>query len=268
AVGVAIREIGEARHAVAPEQVERLHERGAALAVRPLLDLVVDEGGAEAMGGGPRAPRALEPFLVGLERVGHRPSHAGVLIALIARLREAGREVDRRRHLSQQRRRRERDRLVGGIAHEQEPGRPGLSPGGRGAGHEREQQRGGAGNEGWAHGQGEYTLRRMAQPMTASIDIHTHIFASGWPDFAARWGGDRWPRLEGDPATGCRLYLGSTLNRTLTPHAFDPVRRIEDMDRTGVGLQLLSPAPPTFCYWAPGPAAAAWCRMQNDAIAE
>ena len=116
-------------------------------------------------------------------------------------------------------------------------------------------------------GTGEYTLGDHGGPMTPSIDVHTHIFASEWPDFAARYGGDRWPRLEGDPATGCRLYLGSTLNRTLTPHAFDPARRIEDMDRTGVGRQLLSPAPPTFCYWAPGPAAAEeWCRMQNDAV--
>ena len=104
--------------------------------------------------------------------------------------------------------------------------------------------------------------------MTGPIDVHTHIFASGWPDFAARHGGDRWPRLEGDPATGCKLYLGATFNRNLTPHAFDPVRRLEQMDKTGVDRQLLSPAPPTFCYWAPGPAAAEWCRMQNDAIAE
>ncbi len=101
-----------------------------------------------------------------------------------------------------------------------------------------------------------------------TIDVHTHIFPNAWPDFAARYGGDRWPRLDGDPATGCRLYLGTTLNRTLTPHAFDPARRLEDMDRTGVERQLLTPAPPTFCYWAPGPAAAEWCRMQNDAIAE
>jgi aminocarboxymuconate-semialdehyde decarboxylase len=100
------------------------------------------------------------------------------------------------------------------------------------------------------------------------IDVHTHIFAPGWPDFAARYGGDRWPRLEGDPATGCALYIGATFNRRLTPHAFDPQRRIEDMDRTGVDRQLLSPAPPTFCYWAPGDAAAEWCRMQNDAIAD
>ena len=104
--------------------------------------------------------------------------------------------------------------------------------------------------------------------MTGPIDVHTHIFASGWPDFAARHGGDRWPRLEGDPATGCKLYVGAAFNRNLTPHAFDPARRLEQMDKTGVDRQLLSPAPPTFCYWAPGPAAAEWCRMQNDAIAE
>ena len=104
--------------------------------------------------------------------------------------------------------------------------------------------------------------------MSGPIDVHTHIFASAWPDFAARYGGDRWPRLEGDPAIGCRLYLGAALNRSLTPHAFDPAPRVEDMDRTGVDRQLLSPAPPTFCYWAPGVAAAEWCRMQNDAIAE
>ena len=40
------------------------------------------------------------------------------------------------------------------------------------------------------------------------------------------------------------------------------------MDRRGIARQLLSPAPPLFCYWAPGPAAAEWCRMVNDAIAD
>jgi aminocarboxymuconate-semialdehyde decarboxylase len=104
--------------------------------------------------------------------------------------------------------------------------------------------------------------------MTGAIDVHTHIFASGWEDFAARHGGDRWPRLVGDPAGACQLYLGATFNRNLTPHAFDPARRLEDMDRRGIGVQLLSPAPPTFCYWADGTAAAEWCRVQNDAIAD
>jgi len=107
-----------------------------------------------------------------------------------------------------------------------------------------------------------------AMPALNAVDVHTHIFAPGWPDFAARWGGDRWPRLEGDPARGCKLFIGTTFNRNLTPQAFDPVRRIEDMDKTRVGVQLLSPAPPTFCYWAPPEAAAEWHRLQNDVLAE
>jgi aminocarboxymuconate-semialdehyde decarboxylase len=104
--------------------------------------------------------------------------------------------------------------------------------------------------------------------VTETIDVHTHILPRGWEDFAARFGGDGWPRLVGDPATRCQLYVGSTLNRTLGPEAIDPARRLDDMDRRGIGRQLLSPAPPLFCYWAPGPAASLWCRMVNDAIAE
>jgi aminocarboxymuconate-semialdehyde decarboxylase len=104
--------------------------------------------------------------------------------------------------------------------------------------------------------------------MTEAIDVHTHILPRGWEDFAARFGGDRWPRLIGDPATSCRLYVGLTFNRNLGPDAFDPTRRLEDMDRRGIARQLLSPAPPLFCYWAPGPAAAEWSRVVNDAIAE
>ena len=104
--------------------------------------------------------------------------------------------------------------------------------------------------------------------MTEAIDVHTHILPRGWEDFAARYGGDRWPHLVGDPATSCQLYVGSTFNRNLGPDAFDPARRLEDMDRRGIARQLLSPAPPLFCYWAPGLAAAEWCRMVNDAIAE
>jgi hypothetical protein len=61
--------------------------------------------------------------------------------------------------------------------------------------------------------------------MTHAVDVHTHIFAPGWPDFAARHGGDRWPRLEGDPATGGALFLGATFNRALTPRPLGAATR-------------------------------------------
>lgn len=105
--------------------------------------------------------------------------------------------------------------------------------------------------------------------MTQAIDLHTHILPSGWDDYAARFGGDRWPRLVGGPAADrCQLFVGATFNRNLGPEAFDPARRLDDMDRCGIARQMLSPAPPLFCYWAPGEAAAEWCRMVNDSIAD
>src|SRR5438552_11077328 len=104
--------------------------------------------------------------------------------------------------------------------------------------------------------------------MTDATDLHPHILPAGWEDFAARFGGERWPRLVGDPSAKCQLYVGATFNRNLDPNAFDPARRLEDMDRCGIARQMLSPAPPLFCYWAPGPAAAEWCRMVNDSIAQ
>ena len=104
-------------------------------------------------------------------------------------------------------------------------------------------------------------------PMNGAIDVHTHILPPRWDDWAARFGGKNWPRLVGDPTTQCQLYLGETLNRNLGPDSFDPVRRIADMDKTGIAWQLLSPPPPLFCYSADGLAAAEFCRMQNDNIA-
>ena len=103
--------------------------------------------------------------------------------------------------------------------------------------------------------------------MTGTIDVHTHILPPRWDDWAARFGGSRWPRLVGDPTTRCQLYLGEVFNRNLGPDSFDPARRVADMDHLGIERQVLSPPPPMFCYWADGPAAAEFCRMQNDHIA-
>jgi hypothetical protein len=51
--------------------------------------------------------------------------------------------------------------------------------------------------------------------MMEASDVHTHILPSGWEDFAARFGGDRWPRLVGDPTARCQLFIDETLNRNL-----------------------------------------------------
>ncbi|MBI1848678.1 MAG: amidohydrolase family protein, partial [Candidatus Rokubacteria bacterium] len=102
---------------------------------------------------------------------------------------------------------------------------------------------------------------------TGAIDVHTHVLPVRWPDYAARHGGARWPRLEGDPASACRFFVGDAFDRTLGPEAFDPLRRIAHLDRCGIAGQVLSPPPDLFCYFADPAGALDFCRLQNDNIA-
>ena len=54
----------------------------------------------------------------------------------------------------------------------------------------------------------------------------------------------------------------------LAPKLTDPIRRLEDMDRMGVDLQVLSVAPPQFYYWADPALGWKLARLQNDHLAE
>jgi aminocarboxymuconate-semialdehyde decarboxylase len=100
-----------------------------------------------------------------------------------------------------------------------------------------------------------------------AIDVHTHILPRGWDDFLARHTDPRWPRIVQEAGGGCALHWGSVRDRGLTEHVFDPVLRIEDLDRLGLERQVLSPPPLMFCYWAQPAPAAEFCRLHNDAMA-
>ena len=99
------------------------------------------------------------------------------------------------------------------------------------------------------------------------IDLHTHIVPPRWDDFAARYGGGRWPRLQ--PEAGCRgtLMTGKQFFRAIDDRSWNPARRLEDMARLGIDRQALSPPPIMFCYWAEAKAALAFARMQNEFVA-
>ena len=98
-------------------------------------------------------------------------------------------------------------------------------------------------------------------------DLHTHIVPPRWEDFAARYGGGRWPRLV--PEADCRgtLMTGDQFFRAIDERSWNPARRLEDMARLGIDRQAVSPPPIMFCYWAEAKAAQAFARMQNEFIA-
>ncbi len=99
------------------------------------------------------------------------------------------------------------------------------------------------------------------------IDLHTHIVPERWEDFAARYGGGRWPRLVHHDACRATIMTGEQFFRDVDDRSFRPERRIEDMDRLGIDRQALSPPPVMFCYWADAKANAAFARMQNENVA-
>jgi len=99
------------------------------------------------------------------------------------------------------------------------------------------------------------------------IDLHTHVVPERWEDFAAKYGGGRWPRLVPRDACRATIMTGDQHFRDVDDRSWSPARRLEDMDRLGVDLQVLSPPPVMFCYWADAPAASAWARMQNESVA-
>lgn len=97
-------------------------------------------------------------------------------------------------------------------------------------------------------------------------DMHSHVVPPSFP-----FGPDddpRWPvlRIAGDGATAEVIISGSVF-RVIRSVAWDFGRRREEMRRDGVTLQLVSPMPELFSYWAPDAAAAAYCSAVNAWVA-
>ncbi|MBP1965004.1 amidohydrolase [Paenibacillus aceris] len=100
------------------------------------------------------------------------------------------------------------------------------------------------------------------------VDFHTHIIPEDFPDFNEKYAGGRWPTIQRTCTCGANIMVAGKVFREITDQCWDPVKRIYDMEREHVDIQVLSPIPVTFSYWAPAAEAEAMARIQNDFIAE
>ena len=100
------------------------------------------------------------------------------------------------------------------------------------------------------------------------IDIHTHILPRDWPDLEKKFGYPGFVRLEHYDECSARMMIGDRVFREITDNVWNPERRIEEMDATGVSVQALSTVPVMFSYWAKPHDALDLCRVLNDHIAE
>lgn len=99
------------------------------------------------------------------------------------------------------------------------------------------------------------------------IDLHTHILPRDWPNLRERYGCGGFVQMEHLP-TGCsRMVIDGKLFREVEENCWNPRRRLEDCDRHGVSLQVLSTVPVMFCYWAKPEHGYDLARLLNDHIA-
>ena len=100
------------------------------------------------------------------------------------------------------------------------------------------------------------------------IDLHTHILPREWPDLDAKYGYTGFVRLEHYQPCCARMMIGKRAFREITDNVWEPTRRLEEMDRAGVTMQVLSTVPVMFSYWAKPADALDLSRRLNDHIAE
>ena len=107
----------------------------------------------------------------------------------------------------------------------------------------------------------------MRQGLFLKIDLHTHILPPVWPDLRERYGYGDFVRIEHHRPGAARLMIDGAQFREIPDTCFDPRRRLEECDRHGVDVQVLSTVPVMFCYWARPKDTLDLARILNDQIA-
>lgn len=100
------------------------------------------------------------------------------------------------------------------------------------------------------------------------IDVHTHILPKDIPSWKDKFGYGGFITL--DHCKPCCAHMvrdDGKQFRDIESNCWDPVKRIEEMDGFGVGVQVLSTVPVMFSYWAKAAHASEIAKFLNDHIA-
>lgn len=108
------------------------------------------------------------------------------------------------------------------------------------------------------------TARRVASPV---IDIHCHIVSPAASQLVQRSG-----EVPDEPmlkfSNDATRAVGHAQTETVRPQLTSVDRRLADMDKMGVDIQAISPAPPQYFYWTSPELGRDAARLINDNIAD
>jgi aminocarboxymuconate-semialdehyde decarboxylase len=99
------------------------------------------------------------------------------------------------------------------------------------------------------------------------IDVHTHILPENWPDLNKKYNTKGFVTIDHYKPCCAKLIIGENVFREIKDNTWDEKVRIEECDKHGVSIQVLSTVPVMFNYWAKPEQTYDFSRYLNDHIA-
>ncbi len=100
------------------------------------------------------------------------------------------------------------------------------------------------------------------------IDVHTHVLPEHIPDWKARFGYGGFIKLEHHKSCCARMLKDDGhFFREVADNCWSAERRIEECNRFGIDVQVLSTVPVMFGYWAKPHDCLETSKFLNDGIA-
>lgn len=97
-----------------------------------------------------------------------------------------------------------------------------------------------------------------------TIDIHSHFYPDSIPDLDTRFGEGRWPGYRKVSDEKGMITLGGEDYRPIYDACWNAGRRIEEMDKYSVDIQIMCATPILFAYEKPAAQALECAKVIND----